>query len=178
MRKNFGRLSCVAATLAVVLVVPIGIVNAQQVSNDELFAGYCVGVLQQQIEQDNEAIVRIDTDPDFLKHCPTTVSAQDCKSKVRSAYLSMIQQTNADLGRYQAYVLATDANRSPDARDSVLLAASRGRLDQRDCVALNKGDCTALVEGANFDKAFACTKERYPVCARTFRCDEPSTLPF
>ena len=150
------------------------------VSDVELVAAYCVGVLQQR-----------DTDR-------TSAFAQSCTfpicDEIRSVLLKEHAEDAQRLARYRSYLAAktlTGPSDSP-SRGLVAMSASQvnGSADQQECLSGRLDTFKAAFQNC----AFVCTVKgkwvESPQCAQcsdeyesqscklTFRCDDLSWLPF
>jgi hypothetical protein len=151
---------------------------AQPITNDELFAGYCIGVIQQRFQEAENVIARLNSDPLFIERCPNKTRPTQCRDEMIETFRAAQGEMTAELRRYQAYAIAADVTRNPQAVDAVSLALSRGQQDQIDCSATNKQHCNHLFRDEKPDEWLECYRRAAPACERAMRCNESSTLPF
>jgi hypothetical protein len=179
MRKwHIARsLAITGMAILLLMIATIDAARAQQVTNDELFAAYCVGVLRERLEHDNKLIADLEKSPPEQNSCPANMTIDQCRNLALSLYRSLAAAAAADLERYQAYVLATDPNRSRATQDAVLLAAARGRTDNQACSLHLESVCGPQRPNKDLNSFAACMKVN-AACERTLRCSEASALPF
>jgi hypothetical protein len=162
----------------VFIVIQSAQASAQPVTNDELFAGYCVGVIQQRMQEAETVIAHINADPALIENCPNKTAPTQCRDQMVEFFRSAQGNMTAELRRYQAYLLAANVSRSSEAMDGALLALSRGKQDQVDCAATSKQHCDQLFRDGQGTAWLECSRRAAPACERSMRCTESNTLPF
>ena len=129
--------------LGTALCLVIDVAAAQVASDNELYAGYCVGVLQQTQQGQRELYLKIEQD------FGDDQAGQDNMKRAwqEDAKINVEQK----LSRFQTY-LAVRGFRSTGGRDrqaytGIQVALQRGRSDDQHCSQFNETSCTPRCMG-------------------------------
>jgi hypothetical protein len=151
---------------------------AEVASDNELYAAYCIGVLQHTQQEGRKLWEEYEQ-----QHLADDKPSQD---ELRRRRQEDEKDLDQKLSRFRSYLAVRGfpvGNRGPQAHTGIQVALQRGQSDDQHCSQFNEKTCTPRCTGQGFDPdaiikcADQCRAEN-TACRSSFRCLQADNLPF
>jgi hypothetical protein len=177
--------------LGVALSLVIDVAAAEVASDNELYAAYCIGVLQQ-TQQENRKL-----EAEYEQHLladPNDKQSQDDARRFRQEADKGLKDLDQKLSRFRTYLAVRGfwtGNRDQPAHTGIQVALRRGRSDVQNCYQFSEKTCTprctserlglrlldAELPRRIIECADQCRAEN-AACQSSKRCQQADNLPF
>jgi len=148
--------------LAIVLLLAATVsASAQSATDNELFAGYCVGASDR--EQEFEAYKRL--------------------PELREVHREMMDRMEREKERFRTYLVARGfgSRMELQAYNAVLTAVQRGLADRKVCAAQEAMCARVCDRPTTIEEMLSCSakcRANERACVSVDRCSQPNSLPF
>jgi hypothetical protein len=183
---NFTLRRLVPILLGAGLPLVIDVAAAEVASDNELYAAYCIGVVQQEQQEQRREVMEYEQ---HLLADPNDKQSQDDARRFRQEVDKADKEVNnldQKISRFRTYLAVRGfptGNRDRQAYTGIQVALQRGRGDVQQCYQLRQKTCTPRCTGQGFtvDAVIKCydqCRAENTACQSSERCLRADNLPF